>query len=134
MFKAELFEALEDGLDGLGDEVEDAGAGAVIGALGGGVAEEETHGAAEVAVFDGEGPVDVAGAEGGEVVGPAETVDEMGEPFAVDGIDAAAGGGAGVVESAGFPFGGHGAAGGVIAPMVGAGGAEAGGGEGGLHG
>lgn len=115
----ELFEAVDTIAHGGGEEVGDVGAGAIVSAFGGRVAEEEARGLAEVGAAEGEGPVDLAGAEGREVGGPADGVEEADEGFAEDGVRELEGEGEGVVEGALFPFGGHAFAGGVIAPMVG---------------
>jgi hypothetical protein len=129
MFKFNLFEAVEEVDEGGAEAV--AGASAVVGAFGGGVTEEAVGGAAEV---DVEGPVEVAGAERGDVVGPLGGGGEFEHELAEEGI------GVGLREAVGVGVGdgelvlGAGVESGAVAPVVGAGGAVAFGIECGLHG
>ena len=68
------------------EKVEGAGADAVVGALRGGVMVHELEGEAKVAIVEGESPVDVAVAEGLDVLDPADAVTEEDEAVAEDGI------------------------------------------------
>ncbi len=105
--------------EGAAEEGVDAGAGAVVGALGGGVMEEEMDGAAEVSVVDVEGPVDVAGAEDGEVEGPLAAADDFDDEGAEGGVGVGAGEFLAEGEGGGFEVRGHGFGDGFVAPVVG---------------
>ncbi len=129
--KFQLTEAFEDGSHGLFGDLAEVGASGVIAAFGGGVMAEEAEGFAGVAVVEREGPIEVAGAEDAEVVGPADAVGEEEEAFAEEGVGVAGSDGAGVGDGFGGGAGGHAGVGGVVAPVVGSGGTR--GSEGGLH-
>jgi hypothetical protein len=123
-----------EGSQGAAELGEGAGLGAVVGLFGGGVAEEELEGAATVAVVEADGPVEVAGAEEREVVGPFGGEDEVEDERAEGwiGVGCGEGGGFGVGGSEvgrGHPF-----EGGAVAPVVGVLGAEGVKVECGLHG
>lgn len=132
-FNFELFQALEDGVHGLFGEAGEAGAGAGVGAFGGGGLAEVAEGEAEVVVVEFKGPAHVAGAEDAEVVDPEDAVGAEEDALAEDGVGVEGSDGMGVGDGAPAPLWRHLMAGGVVAPVAGAGQAEGRGSEGGLH-
>ena len=95
------------------------GVGAVVGAFGGRVAGEEAHGEGEVAIVEFAGPIEVAGAEDGEIDGPHSAADDFDDEGADGGIGIRRGEAAAVVDGGGLVFGRHGLAPGFVAPVVG---------------
>lgn len=113
--------------EGASEKVGDAGAGAVVGMLGGGVTEEEVNGAAEVAVVETEGPVQMADADTGQVAGPLGTADGFDDEGAEFGIGFGGGEGVSEGDGGGLDVRRHGAGDGFVAPAIGVFGACGGG-------
>lgn len=104
--------------EGAAEEVVDVSVGAVVGALGGGVAGEEAHGEGEVAVVEFAGPIEVAGAEDGEIDGPHAAADDFDDEGAGGGIGIRLGEAVAVLDGGGLVFRGHALAPGFVAPAV----------------